>query len=154
MQLRNGRWSLAAVHAERRRYVDCRGPVSAGLADWPAARSRACVVQSDVSCRKTSLAYDSTRPTPPIESHKQTNTVARMPSKSNSRLRGFMRGKKRSTVKRFMTRQIPFVCLFCLFYSWIHVKKEKQNFAREAQLEKHKTTVWIKWPTQGRATYV
>ena len=38
-----------------------------------------------------------------------------------------------------------FVCL--LIYSSIHIKKEKHNFTREAQLEKDKTTLLIKWPT-------
>ena len=107
-------WSLVASGCARRTSSICRLPRPS---ERRSRRLRALASYSDVSCRKTSLAYDSTRPTPPIESHKQTNTVARMPSKSNSRLRGFMRGKKRSTVKRFMTRQIPFVCLFCLFYS-------------------------------------
>jgi len=32
--------------------------------------------------------------------------------------------------------------------------RNKQHFTREAQFEKDKTTVWIKWPMQGRATYV
>ena len=54
----------------------------------------------------------------------------------------------------------PFHCwLFCLFvclfvYSSIHTKKAKHSFTTEAQFEKDKTTVWIKRPTQGSATYV
>jgi len=37
--------------------------------------------------------------------------------------------------------------------SSIHTKKQKQNFTKEAQFEKDKTTVWTKWPTQGRDTF-
>jgi len=33
-------------------------------------------------------------------------------------------------------------------------KKEKKHNFTKAQFEKDKTTVWIKWPTQGRAIYV
>jgi len=41
----------------------------------------------------------------------------------------------------------------CLFYSSIHYAvKEIHNFTSEARLEKGKTTVLIKWPTQRRAT--
>ena len=39
-------------------------------------------------------------------------------------------------------------------YVCVHVKKEKHSFARGAQFEKNKTTVWIKRPTQSRATQV
>jgi len=54
-----------------------------------------------------------------------------------------------------MSRRRKNARIVCLFvFSSIHIKKEKHNFTREAQFEKDKTTVWIKWPTQGRATYV
>jgi len=36
----------------------------------------------------------------------------------------------------------------------VHVKKEEHSFTRGAQFEKNKTTVWIKWPTESRATHV
>jgi len=48
---------------------------------------------------------------------------------------------------------IHHVCLFivCLF---IHqsTSRNKNYFTSEVQLEKDKTNVWIKWPTQGRAS--
>jgi len=53
-----------------------------------------------------------------------------------------------------MSRRRKNARIVCLFFSSIHIKKEKHNFTREAQFEKDKTTVWIKWPTQGRAAYV
>ena len=49
--------------------------------------------------------------------------------------------------------QLSGLLFVCLFYSSIHIEKEKCIFTREAQFEKDKTTVWIKWPTHGRATY-
>ena len=53
---------------------------------------------------------------------------------------------------RLMQRPLcSFVGLFV--YSSIHIRKQKHNFTREAPFVKHKTTVWIKWPTEGRATY-
>ena len=45
-----------------------------------------------------------------------------------------------------------FVCLFvCLFILLINARQERGT---QLQFEKNKTTVWIKWPTQGCATFV
>jgi len=46
---------------------------------------------------------------------------------------------------------------YCLLVCFIHQSTSRKwyNFTRKAQFKKNdKTTVWIKWPTQGHATYV
>jgi len=45
---------------------------------------------------------------------------------------------------------------YCLFISFINPNQEKKTqFHKGSTIwKKDKTTVWIKWPTQGRATYM
>jgi len=50
-----------------------------------------------------------------------------------------------------VTTNISFLVI--LFINPHQKKKKKHNFTK-AQFEKDKTTVWIKWPTQGCAIYV
>jgi len=44
-----------------------------------------------------------------------------------------------------------FVCLFVYFIHQSTLRK-RYNFTRKTQFKKTQKTVWIKWPTQGRAT--
>jgi len=44
---------------------------------------------------------------------------------------------------------------FVLFILIINPHPERNTISQQKHnLKKDKTTVWIKWPTQGRATYV
>jgi len=41
-----------------------------------------------------------------------------------------------------------------LFILFINPHQESGTISQEKQFKKDKTTVWIKWPTQGRAALV
>jgi len=58
----------------------------------------------------------------------------------------------RVQLNAFTSKLLRFLTFSFVFSYYSKARKEIHNFTGEAEFEKDKTAVWIKWPTQGRVT--